>query len=107
MGLAATALNNVVPISDLSRGKATAVLEKISTGAPVIIARNNEPVAVMLSPDEYDRLIEDSENLHLLGIAQERLAHRDESKVFTQEEVLAEFGITEEELSSLDDIEIE
>ncbi len=107
MGLAATVLNNIVPISDLSRGKATAVLEKIATGAPVIIVRNNEPAAVMLSPDEYDRLIEDSENLYLLELAQERLAHRDESKVFTQEEVLAEFGITEEELSSLDDIEIE
>lgn len=54
-------LNSIVPISALSKsGGVSKVIESLNDG-PKMIVKNNQPVAVLLSPSEYTRLTEAAE----------------------------------------------
>lgn len=110
MARVADILDNIVPISDFSRGKASQIFEKASGNTPVIVTRNNTPAAVILSPEEYRYLAEAEENLHLLGLAMERLEAnegKDLSEFATFDEVLAEHGLTREDLDAMEDVEFD
>ena len=73
MAYIADMLDNIIPISDFSRGKASQAFERASNGSRVIVTRNNTPTAVIVSPEEYKRRAEAEENLYLLSLAIERL----------------------------------
>ena len=107
MGYAADILNNIIPISDFTRGKAGHAFTPVRTGAPVIVVRNNVPAAVMVSPEEYDRLSEDSENLYLLQEALGRLAKNEGEPRLTHEQLLQELGVTQVDVDTLPDVELE
>lgn len=107
MSRVADILDNIVPISDFSRGKASQIFEKASGNTPVIVTRNNTPTAVILSPEEYRHLAEAEENLHLLGLAMERLEANKGKKLLTREEVMADLGITEEDVANAGEVEFE
>lgn len=47
-------LKKIVPISELSQGHAARVLRRVTDENEVIIMKNNRPVAVIISPDQYD-----------------------------------------------------
>lgn len=100
-------IDNMVPISDFSRGKASQAFEKASNGTPVIVLRNNTPTAVIISPEEYRRLAEAEENLYLLGLALERLEANEGKELIPFETILAEHGITQEELDAIPDEDVE
>ena len=107
MGYAADILNNIIPISDFTRGKAGHAFNQVRTGAPVIVVRNNVPAAVMVSPEEYDRLSGDSENLYLLQEALGRLAKNEGEPRLTHEQLLQELGVTQVDVDTLPDVELE
>lgn len=107
MSYASDLMDNMVPISDFSRGKASQAFDKASNGKPVIVLKNNSPAAVIVSPEEYRRLAEAEENLYLLGMAIERLEANKGKELIPFEEVLAEHGITQEELDAMEDVELE
>lgn len=107
MGFAANILNNIVPISDFTRGKASLAFEKVRNGAPVIVVKNNVPAAVMITPEEYDRLSEDSENLYLTQLALTRLARNENAASLSHKQVLSDLGISQEEIDALPDVEFE
>lgn len=107
MASVADMLDNIVPISDFSRGKASQVFEKAQGGTPVIVTKNNAPAAVIVSPEEYKRLAEVEENLYLLGLAIERLEANKGKKLLTEKEVMEHLGITEEDIANADEVEFE
>lgn len=49
-------MNNTLPISELKRHGMAAIEERLRYG-PVHIVKRNKPAAVVLSEDEYQRLI--------------------------------------------------
>ena len=106
MGFAADVLNNIISISDFTRGKAGAAFERVRAGAPVIVVRNNTPAAVMVSPEEYDKLAEDSENLYLLELALQRLQASEFGDAIAFNTVMEELGVSQKELDSLPDVEL-
>ncbi len=67
---------------------------------------NNQPAAVILSPEEYDRLNEIEEDFALLLEAEGRLAENTVPTV-SMEDVMKESGITQEEADAIGDVEIE
>ena len=100
MASVADMLDNIVPISDFSRGKASQAFEKAQGSTPVIVTKNNTPTAVIISPEEYKRLAEVEENLYLLGLAIERLDANEGKKRLTEKEVMEHLGITEEDIEN-------
>jgi prevent-host-death family protein len=103
------ALDHIISVSDLGRGKASKVIQSVeSSKEQFIVVKNNKPQAIIMSVDEYNELLEYKEELELLLLATKRLKENEESEYSTFEEVMKEFDITEEELDALEDsVEIE
>lgn len=105
MANAANVLNSLVPITQFNRGQAARIFDQLHTESQLVVLKNNQPAAVILSPAEYQRLCEIEEDYLLLREAMERLEAN--SAGTPMEDVMEELGITEEELSATEDVIIE
>ena len=56
-------MERMVPISEFSRGGSAKAFNLVKEGKPVVVMRNNVPIAIVIEPAEYDRLIEAEEQL--------------------------------------------
>lgn len=50
-------LNNLVSVTMFNQGQASKIFNRLQTEKQIIVLKNNNPTAILLSPDEYDRLI--------------------------------------------------
>lgn len=49
-------IETITPITLFNKGKASQLFAKAINGKPLLVVKNNAPVAVILSKDEYCRL---------------------------------------------------
>ena len=66
MAIAAGLLQSLVPISQFNRGQAAKIFERLHSEREIIVLKNNQPSAIILSPEEYARLTEIEENYFLM-----------------------------------------
>lgn len=107
MALAADLIDNIVPISMFSRGGAAKAFAKATNSTPVIVVKNNEPIAVVNTPEEYAYLTEIEEDYLLLCEALTRLERAEDKPTYTFEEVNEMLGITQDDLDAIPDEEVE
>ena len=50
-------LNNLVSITMFNQGQASKIFNRLHDEKQIVVLKNNVPTAVLLSPDEYDRLL--------------------------------------------------
>lgn len=98
-------LENMYPVSALSRGSASRVLSSAVGGRPAIIVKNNSPYRVITSVEDYAYLMELEEDMALLGEAMKRLEHGE--RTIPAATVYSELGIDLEELDAMDDVEFD
>lgn len=99
---------DTVSISDLNKGKAGQIIKDVKLHGAKIVVKNNHPECVMLSIKEYKKIMDELEDLRLTVITAERLMnHKPGDKTYTLEEVEKMFGITQEDLDSAEDDDIE
>ena len=106
MGYAASILNSLVPITQFNRGQASRIFDRLHTESQLVVLKNNQPAAVILSPEEYARLSEIEDDYFLLIEATKRLADNN-APTTPMDEVMKELGITDDELASAEDVVIE
>ena len=46
-------LERLVPITQFNKGKASQLFSRVQTGEPLIVMKNNNPIAVVISPEDY------------------------------------------------------
>ena len=104
--MAATAelLQSLVPISQFNRGQASRIFDRLSNEKELVVLKNNQPSAIILSPDEYARLTEIEEDYYLLLEANARLEKSEKTISFS--DVLKDLGIDESEILDAEDVEI-
>ena len=107
MANAVNILNSLIPISQFNKGKAAQIFDRLRTEKELIVLKNNQPSAVILSPEEYSRLTETEEDYALLIEANNRLEAAGDKRGIPMEEVLADLGISEKELENAEDAVIE
>lgn len=107
MSQIAQTMRSLVSISQFSKGQAAQVFDRLRSEKQLIVLKNNAPAAVLLSPEEYERLAEMEENYRLLTLAQERLSNGNLRNAIPQEQVMRELGITQEEIDAAEDVDIE
>ena len=56
-------IETITPITLFNKGKASQLFAKAINGKPLLVVKNNAPVAVILSKDEYCRLYQSIENM--------------------------------------------
>lgn len=107
MSSVVSAIRNTVSITQFNRGLAGKIFDEVRRSGPKVVIKNNQPEAVILSPEEYLRLQERMEDLELLNLATERMRHADPATYVTREQLMLEGDITEEDLANADEVEIE
>lgn len=103
----ANILKSLVPITQFNRGQASRIFDRLRTERQLVVLKNNQPAAVILSPEEYTRLTEAEEDYQLLLLARERLAGDNLKNAIPEKDVLSGLGITEEEIAQAEDVELE
>ena len=69
--------------------------------------KNNTAECVLLSPEEYVRLMDEVNDARLLTMATERMAHYDPSTTISSQEMNRRLGVSESDLADFDEVEIE
>jgi PHD/YefM family antitoxin component YafN of YafNO toxin-antitoxin module len=101
------AIERTVPISLFNKGMAGKIFSDVNTSGAKVVIKNNSPECVLLSPDEYIRLMDEINDLRLYVIAEERMKNYSEDSLITQDEIYKRYGITEDMLSDSDEVEFE
>lgn len=73
----------------------------------LLVLKNNQPSAIILSLEEYTRLIEIEEDYFLSLEANKRIENNGNSKTRSFDAVMCNLGASKEELSDIEDIAIE
>ncbi len=102
-----SAIENTIPISLFNRGLAGKIFEEVKRYGAKVVMKNNAPECVLLSPDEYIRLLDEVNDARLLATAAERMSHFNPATIISQEQVDQEFGFTPSDYDNTDDIEFE
>ena len=107
MAISAGLLQSMVPISQFNKGQAAKIFDRLRSEKELIVLKNNQPSAIILSPEEYMRLTEIEEDYFLLLEANKRLGENENNKTVSFDSVMSDLGISEEELSDMEDVVIE
>ena len=106
MTYTADILDSLVPITQFNRGQASRIFDRLHSESQLIVLKNNQPAAIILSPSEFQRLSEIEEDYTLLLEATRRLKE-DSSSTSSREELMSELNISEADLSAAGDVVIE
>lgn len=102
-----SALENTIPISQFNRGLAGKIFEEVKRYGAKVVMKNNTPECVLLSPEEYIRLLDEANDARLLAIAAQRMSKFNPSTAISQVQVDQEFGFTPSDYEDTDGIEFE
>ena len=106
MAYTADILDSLVPITQFNRGQASRIFDRLHSKSRLIVLKNNQPAAIILSPSEFQRLSEIEEDYILLLEATRRLKE-DSSSTSSREELMSELNISEADLAAAGDVVME
>ena len=107
MASVVSAITNTVPITQFNRGLAGKIFEDVKRSGAKVVMKNNAAECVLLSPEEYVRLMDEVNDARLLAAATERMAHYDPSALISEEEMNRRLGVTAADLADFDEVDIE
>ena len=107
MAIATNLLQSLVPISQFNKGQAAKIFDRLHSERELIVLKNNQPSAIILSPEEYTRLTEIEEDYFLLLEANKRMEDNGKNKTLSFSSVMSNLGISEDELLDTEDVDIE
>ena len=107
MAITTGLLQSLVPISKFNKGQAAKIFDRLHSERELIVLKNNQPAAIILSPEEYTRLTEIEEDYFLLLEANKRIEENVDNKTISMDSVMNHLGISKEELMDAEDVDIE
>ena len=107
MAIAATLLQSLVPISQFNRGQAAKIFDRLRSEKELVVLKNNQPSAIILSPEEYTRLTEVEEDYFLLLEAHKRMEDNGNQQTIPFDSVMSNLGISKDEIFNMEDVDIE
>lgn len=102
-----SAIQNTISISLFNRGLAGKIFEEVKKSGAKVVMKNNTAECVLLSPEEYVKLMNEVNDARLLAMATERISNFDTSTLISQKAVDHEFGFSAEDIANADEVEFE
>jgi len=102
-----SAIRNTVPITQFNRGLAGQIFEDVKRNGAKVVMKNNAAECVLLSPDEYVRIMDELNDARLAATVAERMSHYDPATLIPEDKVWERLGITDEDLESVAEVEFE
>ncbi len=103
----ASAIRNTISITLFNRGQAGKIFEDVKKSGAKVVMKNNTAECVLMSPDEYLKLIDEVNDARLLAEATGRMAKFNAADAIPAEKVYDDLGITPSALESSDEVEFE
>lgn len=100
------AIENTIPISLFNKGLAGKIFEDVRRCGAKVVMKNNSAECVLLSPEQYVRLLDEVNDARLLALASERMAKYDGTTV-SQEDMDQEFGFAPGDYENTEEIDFE
>lgn len=97
-------LNSIVPISRFNKGEANRIFTEVKNDGIRIVVKNNTPECVLISPKDYQALVEWYEDALLMAEANNRLSNN--VGYISHNDILNDLNINEQDLGNID-IELE
>ncbi len=92
-------LESIIPISRFNKGEANKIFSEVKSRGTRIVVKNNIPECILMSPEEYQVMMEEYENAVLFAEAQ--LRDKENVKSLSQEEILSKYGFSEDDLNDI------
>lgn len=102
-----TAIKDTISISLFNRGLAGKIFEEVKRTGAKVVMKNNAAECVLLSPDEYVRLMDEVNDARLITLAANRLSNFDSDSVINEEEMNQKLGVKPEDLKNFEEVELE
>lgn len=99
--------NRTVSISDFNRGLAGRIFDDVKSTGSKVVLKNNTPECVLLSPEEYSRLMDELEDARDLMLAKSRLESMDEIGIISKEDIEKAFNMNFDDIEPIDEEEFE
>ena len=99
-------MKKIVPITRFNKGEANKIFDEVQSTGTKIVMKNNRPACVLVSPEQYESLIEMLSDYLLVTEADRRMAANHDAENISHEDMMRSLGITREELDAVD-VEIE
>ena len=99
-------MKTIVPITRFNKGEANKIFDEVETSGTKIVMKNNKPACVLLSPAQYESLMEMLSDFLLYSEAEKRTASNKDEENISHEAMMKELGISQESLDAVD-VEIE
>ena len=100
-------IRDTVSISQFDQGRAEHIFEEVKQCGAKVVMKNNLVECVLLSPDEYLRLIDEVRDTELLTIATNRITKANPSSFVSADCLYNELGITQDDLTAVGAVDIE
>ncbi|QTQ15429.1 type II toxin-antitoxin system Phd/YefM family antitoxin [Treponema parvum] len=97
-------LDSIIPISRFNKGEANKIFTEVKNNGIRIVVKNNTPECVLISPKDYQALIEQYEDALLMAEANNRLSNNVE--YISHNNILSDLNINEQDLENID-VELE
>lgn len=102
-----SAIRDTVSISLFNRGLAGKIFDDVKQSGAKVVMKNNAAECVLMSPDEYIKLMDEVNDARLLTVANARMQNFNKDSLVSGKELYEELGITKEDLDSIGEVEIE
>ena len=100
-----TMVNKMIPISQFNKGQASKIFERLNKEKFLVVLKNNQASAIILSPAEYSRLSEIEEDYRLLIEANKRINDNNSTYV-SYEDALKTLSVDPFELKVAEEVDI-
>lgn len=101
------ALKNTVSISLFNKRQASKIFDSVRKTGIKIVMKNNKPECVLISPEDYIKMIDQINDAKLLMLASKRMEKVNPEEMLTQKEFDEKYGIKEADLQGFDEVEFE
>lgn len=90
--------DQIIPISRFNQEKAGRIFGELSHSRTIVVTKHHLPVAVILHPEQFDRMQEMITDLALLYEAQQRILQFDPADTLSEDQLIKRLGIQGTEL---------
>ena len=102
-----SAIRDTISISLFNRGLAGKIFEDVKRSGAKVVMKNNSAECVLLSPEEYVKIMDEVNDARLLSLANERMQNFNSANLIPSEALYKELGITKEDLDAIGEVEFE
>ena len=102
-----SAIRDTISISLFNRGLAGKIFEDVKQSGAKVVMKNNSAECVLLSPEEYVKIMDEVNDARLLSLANERMQNFNSANLIPSEALYKELGITKDDLDAIGEVEFE